>query len=101
MTKADRYGSLRRSINDHLLLTNDVFDFVERNLVRLGWYHLELGHGGNEFDMERSAWTYRRVSDSEPYETGYAPLGLEGGINREKSKMDALWHELADRKSVV
>ena len=97
MTKADRYGSLRRSINDHFLLTNDVFDFVERNLVRLGWYHLELGHGGNEFDMERSAWTYRKVSDTEPYETGYAPLGLEGGINRERSKMDLLWHELGQR----
>ena len=97
MTKANRYSSLRRSINDHLLLTNDVFEFFERNLVRLGWYHLELGHGGNEFDLERSAWTYRKVSDTEPYETGYAPLGLEGGINREKSKMDVLWQELAER----
>jgi hypothetical protein len=97
LTKGNRYSSLRRSINDHLLLTNDVFNFVERNLVRLGWYHLDLGHGGNEFDMERSAWTYRKVSDTDPYETGYGPLGLEGGIAKEKSKMDLLWQELAKR----
>ena len=97
LTKGNWYSSLRRSINDHLLLTNDVFEFFERNLVRLGWYHLDLGHGGNEFDLERSAWTYRKVSDSDPYETGYAPLGLEGGIAREKAKMDLLWQELAQR----
>ncbi len=97
LTKGNWYSSLRRSINDHLLLTNDVFEFFERNLVRLGWYHLDLGHGGNEFDLERSAWTYRKVSDSDPYETGYAPLGLEGGIVREKAKMDLLWQELAKR----
>jgi hypothetical protein len=97
LTKGNWYSSLRRSINDHLLLTNDVFEFFERHLVRLGWYHLDLGHGGNEFDLERSAWTYRKVSDSDPYETGYAPLGLEGGIVREKAKMDLLWQELAKR----
>ncbi len=96
LTKGDWYSSLRRNINDHLLLTNDIFGFVERNLVRLGWYHLDLGHGGNEFDLERSAWTYREVSDTDPYETGYGPLGLEGGINREKAKMDLLWQELAE-----
>jgi hypothetical protein len=97
LSKGNWYSSLRRDINDHLLLTNDVFGFFERNLVRLGWYHLDLGHGGNEFDLERSAWTYRKVSDTDPYETGYAPLGLEGGINREKAKMDLLWQELAKR----
>ena len=84
-------------INNNLLLTNDVFNFFEQWLVRLGWYHLDLGHGGNEFDLERSAWTYRTVSDTEPYETGYAPLGLEGGIAKEKSKMDTLWLELQER----
>lgn len=97
LTKGDWYSGLRRNINDHLLLTNDIFGFVERNLVRLGWYHLDLGHGGNEFDLERSAWTYREVSDTDPYETGYGPLGLEGGINREKAKMDLLWQQLAER----
>jgi hypothetical protein len=97
LTKGNWYSSLRRNINDHLLLTNDIFEFFERKLIRLGWYHLDLGHGGNEFDMERSAWTYRKVSDIDLYETGYAPLGLEGGISREKAKMDLLWQELAKR----
>ena len=95
--KANWYSNLRLWINNQLLLTNDVFDFFEKGLVRFGWYHLELGHGGNEFDLERSAWTYRKVSDVDPYETGYAPLGLEGGIRREKEKMDLLWQELKQR----
>jgi hypothetical protein len=96
-TKSSQYSDARLWINNNLLLTNDVFQFFERELVRLGWYHLDLGHGGNEFDLERSAWTYRQVSDTEPYETGYAPLGLEGGIAKEKSKMDALFGELRAR----
>jgi hypothetical protein len=95
--KTSRYSDLRLWINNHLLLTNDVFDVFEKALVRFGWYHLDLGHGGNEFDLERSAWTYRQVSDAQPYETGYAPLGLEGGIRREKEKMDLLWQELKER----
>jgi hypothetical protein len=95
--KTSRYSELRLWINNHLLLTNDVFDFFEKTLVRFGWYHLNLGHGGNEFDLERSAWTYRTVSDTYPYETGYAPLGLEGGIRKEKEKMDLLWQELKQR----
>jgi alginate O-acetyltransferase complex protein AlgI len=96
-TKTSEYSRARLWINDHLLLTNDVFQFFEKTLIGLGWYHLDLGHGGNEFDLERSAWTYRKVSDTDPYETGYAPLGLEGGIAKEKSKMDVLWRELASR----
>ena len=97
LTKESWYGKLRLYIGEHLLITNDVFQFLERNLVMLGWYHLDLGHGGNEFDLERSAWTYRKVSEMEPYETGYAPLGVEGGIAREKAKMDELWRELQKR----
>ena len=100
-TKSDWYSDARLWINNNLLLSNDVFNFFERELVRLGWYHLDLGHGGNEFDLERSAWTYRQVSDSEPYETGYAPLGLEGGIAREKSKMDELYRDLQQRNIPV
>ncbi len=91
------YSDLRLGIGNHLLITNDLLQFFERNLVRFGWYHLELGHGGNEFDLERSAWTYRKVSDKDPYETGYAPLGVEGGIAREKTKMDQLWQGLQKR----
>ena len=95
--KSSAYSDARLWINNNLLLTNDVFDFFETTLVRLGWYHLDLGHGGNEFDLERSAWTYRKVSDDEPYETGYAPLGLERGIAKAEAKMDLLWQELQER----
>ncbi|MGC2111885.1 MAG: hypothetical protein WA655_20375 [Candidatus Korobacteraceae bacterium] len=97
VSQSNWYSNLRLNINNHLLLTNDVFDFFEKMLVRFGWYHLDLGHGGNEFDFERSAWTYRKVSDTEPYEIGYAPLGVEGGISKEKEKMDVLWRELQAR----
>ena len=38
-----------------------------------------------------------RFPTREPFETGYAPLGLEGGIAKEKAKMDLLWQELAKR----
>jgi hypothetical protein len=96
-TKSSQYSELRLWINNNLLLTNDVFQFFEKTLVGLGWYHLDLGHGGNEFDLERSAWTYRQVSDTDPYETGYGPLGVEGGIARSKAKMDVLWRELQAR----
>ena len=96
-TKSSSYSDARLWINNHLLLTNDVFNFLEQGLVRMGWYHLDLGHGGNEFDLERSAWTYRAVSDSEPYETGYAPLGVERGIAKEKAKMNELYRELQQR----
>ena len=96
-SKSSTYSDARLWINNNLLLTNDVFDFFEKTLVRFGWYHLDLGHGGNEFDLERSAWTYREVSDDEPYETGYAPLGLERGIAKEKAKMNLLWQELQRR----
>jgi hypothetical protein len=98
LSKSDWYSNLRLWINNNLLHTNDVFQFFEKALVGFGWYHLDLGHGGNEFDMERSAWTYRKVSDNEPYETGYAPLGLEGGIAKEKAKMDVLYRELKERE---
>lgn len=96
-TRSSTYSNARLWVNNNLLLTNDVLDFFEKQLVARGWYHLDLGHGGNEFDLERSAWTYRKVSDTEPYETGYAPLGLEGGIAKEKAKMDELYRELQQR----
>ncbi|HEX3870375.1 MAG TPA: hypothetical protein VHV77_08065, partial [Pirellulales bacterium] len=97
VARSSRYSDARLWINNNLLLTNDVFTYVERAQVGLGWYHLDLGHGGNEFDLERSAWTYRPVSDSDPYEVGYAPLGVEGGIARAKAKMDVLYQELHQR----
>lgn len=97
ISRSSMYSNVRLWIGNNLLLTSDVFQFFEKALIGLGWYHLDLGHGGNEFDLERSAWTYRTVSDSEPYETGYAPLGLERGIAKEKAKMDVLYGELRER----
>jgi hypothetical protein len=91
------YSKLRMAIGEHFLLTNFLVERVERTLVRFGFYHLDRGNNGNEFDYEKSAWTYRPVSDVEPFETGFAPLGLEGGIAKEKAKMTLLWQELAKR----
>lgn len=91
----NRYSKSRLWISKRLLLTNYVFEFFERKIVRQGHYHLTVGQGGNIFDLERSAWTYRKVSDTDPFDAGYAPLGVEGGIVREKAKMTLLWQELA------
>ena len=91
------YSKLRMAISEHFLLTNYIFEFFERILVRFGFYHLDRGNNGNEFDYEKSAWTYRPISQTQPFETGYAPLGLEGGIAKEKAKMTLLWQELAKR----
>ena len=91
------YSKFRLGISENFLLTNYIFEFFEQNLVRFGYFHLDRGNSGNEFDLERSAWTYRKVSNSEPFETGFAPLGLEGGIAKEKAKMTLLWQELAKR----
>jgi len=90
------YASLRAFITEHLLITNSVFDRMERLAVRHGTYQLNIGHG-QLFDLPRSAWTYRAVSDSEPYEIGYAPLGLEAGLRKEETKMTELWHLLQQR----
>jgi len=91
------YADFRPRISRYLLLTNRIFEFVEQEMVRHGYYHLTVSQFGNTFDLERSAWTYRRVSDRYPYLTGYAPLGVEGGIAKEKTKMALLWQELAKR----
>jgi hypothetical protein len=37
------------------------------------------------------------VNESEPFSSGYGPLGVEGGIAKEKAKMDRLWQELKER----
>ena len=97
VSKTNTYSDARLWINDHLLLSNDLIQVFEKLLVGQGWYHLDLGHGGNEFDLERSAWTYRKVSDTDPYEVGYGPLGVEGGIARAEAKMNTLYRELAQR----
>jgi len=91
------YSSLRTRMRKHLLLTNYVLEVAERSLVRHGYYYLATELNGNVFDMERSAWTYRKVSETLPMVAGYAPLGVEAGIAREKAKMSILWEELEKR----
>jgi hypothetical protein len=90
-----RYHKLRTTIERDYLLTNYVIALIERAWVSLGGYYLSTDLGGNIFDLDRSAWTYRKVSETEPYNDGYAPLGVEGGIAKEKAKMNLLWQALA------
>ncbi len=90
------YATFRAFLTEHLLITNSVFDRLERLAVKHGIYQLNVGHG-QLFDLPRSAWTYRVVSDTEPYEIGYAPLGLEAGIRKEESKMTELYKLLQQR----
>jgi len=91
------YSNLRSCVSKYFVLTNYIWEFVERTLVRLGFYHLDHGFNGNVFDLERSGWTYRKVVEDKPFEMGFAPLGVEAGIAKEKMKMDLLWQELAKR----
>jgi hypothetical protein len=95
------YTTLRMRMRKYLLLTNYVVEATERSLVKHGYYHLATELNGNVFDMERSAWSYRKVSDTLPMVAGYAPLGVEAGIAREKAKMSILWDELEKRKVPV
>lgn len=91
------YSNLRKFVSKYLVLTNYVWTFVERVLVGAGYYHLDHGFNGNVFDLERSGWTYRKVVEDKPFEMGFAPLGVEGGIAKEKRKMDLLYEDLAKR----
>ncbi len=91
------YSNLRKFVSKYLVLTNYVWEFVERRLVGFGYYHLDHGFNGNIFDLERSGWTYREVVEDQPFELGFAPLGVEAGIAKEKRKMDLLYQELAQR----
>ncbi len=89
-----RYHKLRTTIEHEFLLTNYALERLEVALVNHGGYYLSRDLPGNVFDQERSAWSYRHVSDTEPYMDGYGPLG-EGGIAKEKAKMTLLWQALA------
>ena len=91
------YSHLRKFVSKHLVLTNYVWEFVERLLVGAGFYHLDHGFNGNVFNLERSGWTYRTVVEDQPFELGFAPLGVEQGIAKEKRKMDLLYQELSER----
>lgn len=74
-----------------------LFDRLQYRLVLHGFYHLPGSYFGDPFDMEMSAWTYRKVNETVRFPGGYAPLGVEGGIAKEKAKMDLLWQELQKR----
>lgn len=93
------YTRLRMKVVKYLLLTNYLSEQAEQRLVALGFYHLPKPEDDNLFDMERGAWTYRQVNEADPWGAGYAPLGVEGGIVKEKAKMDLLWQELHARNA--
>jgi hypothetical protein len=88
------YSKLRLFISKYFVLTNYVWEFVERLVVGFGSYHLDHGFNGNVFNLERSGWTYRKVIEDQPFELGFAPLGVEGGIAKEKRKMDLIYEDL-------
>jgi hypothetical protein len=92
-----QYGKFREYIDNRFLVTSRIFQLLERMLIRHAYYHLNVVQGGNIFDLERSAWTYRKVSETYPFDSGYAPLGSEGGIAREKEKLAQLQLTLAER----
>lgn len=91
------YSNLRLFISKYFVLTNYVWEFFERMAVGLGCYHLDHGFNGNVFNLERSGWTYRPVIEDQPFEIGFAPLGVEGGIAKEKRKMDEIYQDLKAR----
>ncbi len=94
------YMKFRRWFTRHFALTAQIFRFFDRAqmlLVRHGFYHLPGDYFGDPFDMEMSAWTYRKVNETDRFPAGYAPLGVEGGIAKEKAKMTLLWRELQKR----
>src|SRR5271157_1700443 len=91
------FENSRYLIARRLLLTDYLVRSFERFLVGHGSYYLPMGPQGELFDMERSAWTYRKVNETDPQPAGYAPLGVEGGIAKEKAKMTLLWEELEKR----
>jgi hypothetical protein len=84
-------------IRNNLILTNFLVEFIERSLILHGYYHYYTW-GGDIFDRERSAWTYRKVSEDQPYPDGYAPMGVNGGVAKAKVKMTLLWQELTKRR---
>jgi hypothetical protein len=91
------YAKWRARLAKYLMLSSYIFQSFEQFLVRHGSYHHLVGPMGDVFDMERAAWTYRSVNETYPANAGYGPLGVEGGIARERDKMTLLWQELEKR----
>lgn len=82
------YIRFRRAIRERWLLTDTMYTFAERVLVRVGV--LWLPYKYNLFDSPTAAWTYRTGLDADYPSDGYAPLGVEGGIRKAIIKMDDL-----------
>jgi hypothetical protein len=95
------YGRLRVFIAQHFFATDDMVAFLERQLVLHGFDAVNYYDGVNAFDAEWAAWTYRKVNETDVFPSGYAPLGLEGGIAKEMAKMDLLWLELEKRNIAI
>ncbi len=97
---ATRYSRCRKWIAMHFGMTWQLLrqsDRLQALLVRHGFYHLPGDFFGDPFDAEISAWSYRKVNETEPFGAGYAPLGVEGGKARAQAKMTELWQELRER----
>jgi hypothetical protein len=94
------YARFRKWLGLHFSITFQLLRLAERSestLVRHGFYHLPGDYFGDPFDMEVSGWSYRSVNQREPFAAGYAPLGVQGGMDRAQQKMTLLWQELAER----
>ncbi len=91
------YAKARVFIALHLFATDDILSFLERQLVAHGVDAINYFDGVNAFDAEWAAWTYRKVNETDAFPSGFAPLGLEGGIAKETAKMNLLWQELQKR----
>ena len=95
-----RQAKLDAFIARNFMLTHHLFrllDRLQRKLVVRGFYHLPGSYFGDPFDMEMSAWSYRKVNETVRFPGGYAPLGVEGGIAKQMAKMTLLWQELQKR----
>ena len=92
-----RYARLRFAIARNFALTSGLIEIAERFLVKHGLYHLATDQWGDQFDMEPVAWTYRKVNETDPHPAGFAPLGVEAGLDKETVKMNLLWRELQQR----
>jgi hypothetical protein len=96
--KTSWYGQWRYRISSHLFITSDIVGFIEQQLVRLGYYHLVASlAGADTFDLEWAAWPYRKVNEADAFPSGYAPLGIGVGLEKQLSKMTSLWQGLAKR----
>jgi len=86
------YTKYRFMVSKHLSLTDSTLSFFERLLAERGHYNAV-----NATDVEWGAWTYRKVDETDPSPAGFGPLGVEGGIAKEKAKMTQLDDELHKR----